>query len=384
MRSALPTLDRYLLHQLIPPFSVTLATMLIALLLERLLIIFNHLANAGSSLATLVTLLTDLLPHYMGLALPAALCIAVFLTINRMSEQNEIDALCAGHISLLRIALPYIKVGLALGALSVFLYGYIQPIARYDYREGFYFARHTGWAPHLQSGMFAVTSNRTMITADKVDRGGSQLSHVFIRDIKADGTIQIITAPQGVLTISEQTTSTELDLWNGQIVTTHHPDTPGSEATVTHFDHITRLIERAKKRAQFRARGDDEEELTLFELAHALKFGSPNLPYKVLRAELDFRFARALAIPFIPLLTIALAVGRKRRRSALKQILLALILVGFDETLLFGHSLAAEGTFPVWLSIWVPESIFCACCVAALLMRTQISWNLKKKSVAKG
>ncbi|TPW34725.1 LptF/LptG family permease [Oecophyllibacter saccharovorans] len=372
MRSRLPTLDRYLLKQLIPPFAIALTTMLIALLLERLLVLFNHLASAGSSIATLITLLTDLLPHYMGLALPAALCIAVFLTIHRMSEHNELDALQAAHISLLRISVPYMKVGLLLGALSVLLYGYIQPVARYDYREGFYFARHTGWAPHLQSGMFASTSKHTMLTADYVDQGGSRLRRVFIREIMDDGTLKIITAPRGLLTISEIHAATELDLWDGYILKSKTPYLVGSTATITHFTHVARVIERAKKQNSFRGRGEDERELTLFELIHALHYGAPGISHLDLRAELDFRMARALAIPFIPLLTVAFAVGRKRRQSVLGQIALALILVGFNEAQLFGHSLAAAGNLPVWLAIWVPEIIFCAFCVYALLSRSQV------------
>lgn len=374
----LPTLDRYLLRQLVPPFVVALTTMLIALLLERLLILFNHLANSGSSIATLVTLLTELLPHYMGLALPAALCIAVFLTVHRMSEHNEIDALCASHVSLLRITLPYTIVGLILGALSVLLYGYIQPVARYDYRAGFYFARHTGWAPHLQSGMFASTSKRTMITADRVSQGGSKLTHVFIKDEKPDGTVQIITAPQGVLTISEGTQSTQIDLWDGHIVVSKPPYTVGKYVTVTRFKHITRVIERGNKKLSFRSRGDDERELTMFELVHALYHGAKGISYKELRSELDFRLTRALAIPFIPLLSVALAISRKRKRSAIGQISLALILVGFDEVLLFGHSLAAKGSAPMWLSIWVPELIFCVGCVLILLSRSHPHWYRPK------
>lgn len=380
----LPTLDRYLLKQLVPPFLIALTTMLIALLLERLLVLFNHLASTGSSVSTLITLLTDLLPHYMGLALPAALCISVFMTIHRMSEHNEIDALCAGHISLIRISLPYTQIGIILGILSVLLYGYIQPVARYDYRAGFYFARHTGWAPHLQSGMFATTSRHSLITAKYVDHAGSRLRQIFIRDNKDNGESDIITAPEGLLTISEQNETTQLDLWNGVIIKRKKQLQIGSSVQITHFNHITRLIERAKKTSNFRSRGQDERELTLFELTHALRYGTPNITYKTLRAEIDFRFARALAIPFIPLLAISFAVGKKRRRSAVGQILLALILVGFDEVLLFGHSLSSEGTMPIWVAIWVPEIIFCLGCVIAILIRSQISWHQpQRKNIIK-
>ncbi len=378
IRSTLPTLDRYLLKQLIPPFTIALGTMLVALLLERLLTLFNHLASSGSSIATLITLLSDLLPHYMGLALPAALCIAIFMTVNRMSDHNEIDVLCAGHISLLRISQPYIKVGAILATLSLLLYGYIQPIARYDYREGFYFAKHTGWAPHLQSGMFASTSSTTMLTADRVDHGGARLKNIFIRNLKDNGKAELITAPRGLLTISERDQATQLDLWDGQVIHVNTPEVPDDHATVTHFEHIARVIERSKSRKAFRSRGDDEREMTTPELFQALRHGSPRISYIVLRSEMDFRLARAISIMFIPLLAIAFAIGRKRRRSVVGQIMLAIILVGFNEILLFGHSMATNGKASVWLTIWVPEFLFCIGCTAALLARSQVSWRHRK------
>ena len=65
MKNRLPLLDHYLLKQMLPPFVVALAATLVALLLERLLMLLDHLASAGSSLTTFIGLLTDLLPHYM-------------------------------------------------------------------------------------------------------------------------------------------------------------------------------------------------------------------------------------------------------------------------------------------------------------------------------
>lgn len=379
IRSDLPTLDRYLLKQMIPPFTIALGTMLVALLLERLLTLFNHLASSGSSVATLITLLSDLLPHYMGLALPAALCIAIFMTVNRMSDHNEIDVLCAAHISLLRISQPYIKVGAILAVLSLLLYGYIQPIARYDYREGFYFAKHTGWAPHLQSGMFASTSSTTMLTADRVDHGGSRLKNIFIRNLKDNGNIELITAPRGLLTLSERDQATQLDLWDGQVVHLSKPTNISDDhATITHFEHIARVIERSKSRQAFRSRGDDEREMTTPELLQALRYGDPRISYIVLRSEMDFRLARAISVMFIPLLAIAFAIGRKRRKSVIGQIMLAIILVGFNEVLLFGHSMATNGKASVWLTIWVPEILFCFGCTIALLARSQVSWRHRK------
>lgn len=378
MKQRATILDRYLLTQMIPPFIIALIAMLVALLLERLLVLFDYLASAGSSLATCIKLLTDLLPHYFGIAIPAALCISVFLTIRGMSDHNEIDALEAGRVSLLRISRPFMFVGLALGAASVLLYGYIQPVARYDYRAGFYFAAHTGWAPHLQAGMFASTSSTAVMTADNVSHAGTRMKRIFIREVNKNGVAHIITAKTGELTISNKLQSTQLDLWNGEIVDDPFPNSGNFKPTVTHFSHVVRIIDRPTQENSFRSRGADERELTLFELAHDLRYGVPGIEYRTLRAEMDFRVAHALAIPFIPPLAVALAIGSRRRRSVWGLIAVSAILVGFDQTLMFGHSLAATGRLPIWLAIWVPLALFCIACPATLLRRSRGSWRRRK------
>lgn len=378
MKQRATILDRYLLAQMIPPFIIALVAMLVALLLERLLVLFDYLASAGSSLATCIKLLTDLLPHYFGIALPAALCISVFLTIRGMSDNNEIDALEAGRVSLLRISRPFMFVGLLLGAVSVLLYGYIQPVARYDYRAGFYFAAHTGWAPHLQAGMFASTSSTAVMTADNVSHAGTRMKRIFIREVNKNGIAHIITARTGQLTISNTLRSTQLDLWNGEIVDDPFPNRANYKPTVTHFSHVVRVIDHPTQENSFRSRGADERELTLFELAHDLRYGVPGIEYRTLRAEMDFRVAHALAIPFIPPLAVALAIGSRRRRSVWGLIAVAAILVGFDQTLMFGHSLAATGRLPIWLAIWVPLALFCIACPATLLRRSRGSWRRRK------
>lgn len=379
-----PTLDRYLLAQLLPPFFVSLGAVLAALLLERLLVLFDDLAAEGSSIATLVSLLTDLLPHYLGLALPAALCVSVFLIIRRMSDNNEIDALMASGVSLMRIARPYMWSGVLLGFGSILLYGYIQPVARYDFRSGFYYAAHSGWAPHLQAGMFATTSGDSMLTADRVSRNGTVLHEVFIRQREPNGAVRIITAHRGLVTSVPSLKQTRLDLWDGLIV--YDPRDDSHKATQTRFSHSMRSFDQSHDTAAFRSRGIDERELTLVELATRLDASHQSdsehndhmITRSSLRAELDFRLARALAIPFIPPLAVALAIGAKRRRPIIGLIALAIILIGFDHTLQFGHGLIATGRMKGFYAIWLPEILFCSLCLGSIFRRSRGSWRRRK------
>lgn len=358
------TLDRYLLAQLMPPFLVALSVVMSALLLERLLVLFNLLTSGNSHLLTFVGLLATLLPHYLGQALPAALCVSVFSIIRRMSQNEEIDVVNSSGRSLLRMIRPYLQLGAFLGVLSFLLYGFIQPHARYDFRSAFYFASHAGWTPRMQSRLFASPSPDMTFTADRVTQSGSELRHVFIRDIK-DGEEHDITAQRGHIRIADDGNTVEIELEDGMILTISADSSP----TVALFDHSTRYLAHAAQVVPFRQRGEDERELTSPELLMRLATDETTISRPHLLSELHFRLARCLTVPFIPLLATALAITRKRQRDVVGLPAAFIIMVGFDHLIQMAHSMAATGGASV-LSIWLAAFVFMALCTVLLLYRS--------------
>ncbi|KXU92164.1 LptF/LptG family permease [Acetobacter cerevisiae] len=377
------TLDRYLIAQVIPPFLVALSVVMAALLLERLLVLFNLLAAGNNHLGVFVELLTTLLPHYLGLAIPAALCVGVFSIIRRMSQNEEIDAITSSGISLVRITRPYILMGALLSFLAFLLYGFVQPHARYDFRATFYMASHTGWAPRLQSNMFASPSPTLTIVADNVTQGGSDLHGVFIRDT-SDNQERDITARHGHIRLASDSSAVEIDLEDGTILTDNHKSVP----TLTTFDHATRLLTRANHITPFRERGEDERELTSPELVSRLIHRDPSISRPHMRSEVHFRLARSLTIPFIPALAAALAIMRKRQRSSAGLVLAFIIMVGFDHMLQFGHSMVATKKASL-LIIWGPALFFVAMSSLLLLYKSgtfqtlKARWTSKRRAGAK-
>nr|WP_298798752.1 LptF/LptG family permease [uncultured Acetobacter sp.] len=367
------TLDRYLIAQVIPPFLVALSVVMSALLLERLLVLFNLLAAGNNHLGVFVELLTTLLPHYLGLAIPAALCVAVFSVIRRMSQNEEIDAITSSGLSLARITRPYILLGAALSFTAFLLYGFVQPHARYDFRATFYMASHTGWAPRLQSNMFASPSPTLTIVSDNVTQGGSDLHGVFIRDT-SDHQERDITARHGHIRLASDSSAVEIDLEDGTILTDNGKGLP----TLTTFDHATRLLTRANHIAPFRERGEDERELTSPELISRLVHRDPSISRPHMRSEVHFRLARSLTIPFIPALAAALAIMRKRQRSSAGLVLAFIVMVGFDHMLQFGHSMVATKKASL-LIIWGPALVFVAGSSLLLLYKSGMIQILKAR-----
>ncbi|MCR6634224.1 LptF/LptG family permease [Devosia sp.] len=132
-------IDRYLLRPALClwPLVGCLGVTVVALLLERILRLLDALSQSSARFGYVAQLAANLVPHYLGLALPVAFFVALFIVIVRLSDGSEVDALLASGQSLERIAAPFLAVGLFLSVFSLIVFGYMQPYSRYAYR-----ARH--------------------------------------------------------------------------------------------------------------------------------------------------------------------------------------------------------------------------------------------------
>ena len=62
------------------------------MLLEKLVHVLDLVVNKGGPFVLLLEILADLIPPYLGLALPASLFAAVLLTAIRLSGGSELEA----------------------------------------------------------------------------------------------------------------------------------------------------------------------------------------------------------------------------------------------------------------------------------------------------
>ena len=74
-------LDAYTLRLFAPPLAFALGTLLLAQMLERLLRLFDLAASTGADLGAVMRMAGNLLPHYLGLAIPTAFPAAIFMAV---------------------------------------------------------------------------------------------------------------------------------------------------------------------------------------------------------------------------------------------------------------------------------------------------------------
>ncbi|MBO1075872.1 LptF/LptG family permease [Roseomonas marmotae] len=351
---ASPLVSRYLLRLLGRPLLATLMVVLPALLLERLLRLFDLVASSNGAIAPVIQLLVFLTPHYIGLALPAAFFISVFTVITRLSENHELDALQSSGLSLARLARPFLLVGVLLALAGIVIYGYLQPLGRYSYRAAFYAVTHAGWNATVGAGEFIRIGKNLAVSADVVDPRTGQLGGIFIEQKRPDGTQVTTTARTGWLTRQPAEGTLLLQLEAGRQISI----SPQGEVTTLQFGDsaITRPFSMTID--PFRFRGNDEREMTLGELWAATRRdgppgpGEPDVPRRRLEGELNGRLVRSFSMALLPLLAIPMGLGAKRTRRWQGVALSAVILVIYHHAVQLAESLGDIGLINPAPALW--------------------------------
>lgn len=346
-------IDRYLLRLLFWPLVGCLGVTVVALLLERILRLLDALSQSSARFGYVAQLAANLVPHYLGLALPVAFFVALFIVIVRLSDGSEVDALLASGQSLERIAAPFLAVGLFLSVFSLIVFGYMQPYSRYAYRAVMHAAVNAGWNGRLAGGAF-IDDKGSLLTADSADIAGQRLTRVFIRRQDSKGQEEIITAATADLKLDAGGKTVTMDLRDGRRIAR---DTTGEYRNLA-FNSLTTQTPLAAAAVLLRDRGGDERELTLGELARQARSPHPIVSRGTLLSELYGRLARAAFLPFLPLLAFPLGLASKRGNRAPGLIMAGVLLLAFQHALLLGQGLAKADKAAAAPAIWIPFSLF--------------------------
>lgn len=351
-RFVVTQVDRYLLGRMVPRMAVALLITLLALLMERILRLIDLVTTQGAPLDLVVGMVLNLVPHYLGLALPATFCVAVLTALATLSRENEIDALENAGWSLRRIGAPFIAAAVVLAMISLPLFGLLQPYTRYGYRAIKHAAENAGWTGRLEEGIFVDAGNGLIISAGEIDPTGRILSRVFV--VQREGKREsVFTAERGLILPDPEARVVRLLLKNGRgLVASGWLD----------FDDLKLSHEFEIDRNPFRPRGGRERELTFGELFTQGK-GVDGLPAEPrYMAEFHGRLVKILSVIGVAMMSIPLGVTRKRAPVWPRAALALAVLVALDQIIQTVQSLAGLGRVDPALGLWGVWTVFTLGC----------------------
>ncbi|GIK98973.1 MAG: hypothetical protein BroJett029_31820 [Alphaproteobacteria bacterium] len=351
------TFDRYVLSKTLWPLVTAIGIALFALLLERMVRLLDLVVNKGGPFYLLLKMLVNLIPHYLGIALPAAFFIGVLHAVMKMSSDSELDAMQAFGGGLQRLLAPIMGLAIGLMLLAVVIIGFLQPYTRYAYRALVYTVTHTAWDTALERGTFFTGFGDMTIVVDDISQGGRELSGIFIHEeTEPQGSITT-TASKGRILRTRDDFKLILQLERGVRVDAGRES---GRAAVTTFDSLSLPLDAALDTAAFRARGERERELTLLELWPLQDDPPEGMTKATIAAEMHDRLVRIATLLTLPLFAIPLGLASRRTRRGVGMVVGIVGLVLYHYVLRFGASLVAIDRLSPWVGLWLPFVLFTA------------------------
>jgi lipopolysaccharide export system permease protein len=117
----LKLLTRYILRELVGPLIFALSTLTALLLLQQVAKQFGNLVGKGLGWGVIGEFFLLSIPFIIAMTMPMGVLVAVLYAFSRLTAENEVTALRASGISVMRLVRPAIFFGAALGlAMLVF------------------------------------------------------------------------------------------------------------------------------------------------------------------------------------------------------------------------------------------------------------------------
>lgn len=342
-------LHRYLMKNALVSIGGLIVFAIVVLLLERLLRIFQIVSSSTQPALDASTMIANLLPYYLGIAVPMALLLGIIITIDRFSRSSELTAAYGAGISLIYLTRPFILISIVLSILTVFIEGYFQPVGRYNYRQVVHSVKQQSFAAVLREGTFTTVGDRMFYAG--TEKPGTAIGPIFIYERLmnegGDTSLRITTAEEGQLIIRGGGEPV-LQLDEGQ--TYRILDKTRLRGDLSFGS--SEIAGTADIRA-FRDRGDDEREMTSLELiqnrkGEAFKTVTPD----VNNATLHLRIARSVLLLILPFIAVPFGLNYGRNPASTGLFVGVVMLVSLQKALEFGQSLGAKSVIPPWLGIW--------------------------------
>ena len=351
------SIDRYMARLIAVPLISTLLVSAMLLVLDRMLRLFEFVANEGGPVSVVWRMLANLLPEYLGLGIPIGLMLGCLLAFRRLATSSELDVMRAVGLSYNRLLRVPFMYAFALAALNLTIVGFVQPWARYNYEQLRFELRSGALGASIKVGEFTSFGSKMTLRIEESRDEGRELSGIFVQMVTGDGSPLAVTAEKGQFLRSDDPDTIIFRLTNGTLV---HQDKGSPVPRVLTFSTHNLPIPLPKYE-QFRKRGDKNIERTLPELA--IIGGDPRSDEQARetsRAAFHFRLAEVASMFLLPLLAVALGVPPKRSTSALGVFLSIVMIVTYHKVNEYGQSIGSLGRIDPLIALWGPFAIFAA------------------------
>ncbi|MBM9519026.1 LPS export ABC transporter permease LptF [Desulforhopalus vacuolatus] len=347
----------YLAREMLAPFFASFIIMNCVFFLVKFIPFLNFVLDLNISFGDFIRLFSYLFPNIFLYTIPMAAMLGVTIGFARLSSDTEILALKASGVSMYQIIPPVLLVTAIIALLTSYFSIKLIPLSEMAMKQLTYTLMKEKITKGIKPQTFTEALGDVVVYVDGIDKNTDQWDKVWVSDMRHVRLPTVTMATSGNMTSNINDMNVSINLNNGslhrseqmnaQIVEFKHYqiniplNSPNSKATQTKQKNILGMSELL---AAWRTAPVDND--------HNLKE----------KRKLFIEFNKRLVLPagclLISLLGLPLGLQAKPGKKAVGiQAGLAIFVIYY---ILFstGRSLAEEGTLPVIIAMWAPNTFF--------------------------
>jgi lipopolysaccharide export system permease protein len=271
-----------------------------------------------------------------------------------MTSDNEIIALRASGVSLMRMSWPLIMIGLMLSLACIPLNYVLMPEAGYRARKLVKEIGVNNPTALLEPGVFLNIFENYVVFI--YDMRGETLLNVRIYQPQPDGPTRTLVAEKGEIVANPNANSIKIKLTNG-IADETDPKDPKAFYKLKFQDyHITLNLKESLRGQRIEKK---PRELTLGELREELdRFKEQKLDPTPIYIEMHNKTALAFSNLIFVMIAIPIGLKTHRREKTINFGMALLVFLIYWAMMLGGVALVMRKVMPAWLGVWSPNMIF--------------------------
>jgi lipopolysaccharide export system permease protein len=349
-------INRYLLREMLPPFSITLIFFLFIFLMTKLLEVTNFVVNYDVEVWVIGLMLLYSVPFFLQFVIPMAVMMGILLAFLRLSSDNETVAMKACGISVYRVLSPALAFSLLGSLATAWVTIYAMPWGSTSIKQMTLKLAASSLEIGLKERSFNDQFEDVVVYVSEVAPHSGTLRHLFIEDRRNPKVISTIIAPEGRLYKSTAALSAHLQLKNGSIT---QVDLATRSANTVRFDRYDLRLSLQLDTLSEKTDGKHRTEMSLSEMRNYLK-RYKNRDSHYYRTLMDYHKKFSIPLAGLVLGIMAVPLGFQSggaRRSYGVGLGLTLFLL-YYILLTAGWTYGKTGDVPPLVGMWAPNVVF--------------------------
>lgn len=291
------------------------------------------------------------IPMIVTQTIPLAVLMGVFMTIGTLSHNNELTAMRAGGMSLTRISLPLLTMGLLVSLFVLAANEWLVPFTTREANRVYRIELEKEQKLTITRDKVWLKDGNALVNIRIVTPGKNLLQGISIQELDENG--------QPANRIDAARANYIAGTWQGEdVTTTRFSATTGEVVDVV--KNAKASLPLSKNPKDFNAINERNDEMTISSLAYMAKRVKAE-GYDPTRYQVDLH--GRLATPFASLVMAFLGIPfalQRSRGSSLAIGIAVSIFIGISYHLFQGMmlALAYSGTIPILLAAWSPNALF--------------------------